>query len=220
MKKLPSSFLVLCALLTITDTYGISLTLKQGETKTGTITVISSYAPLLPYTNYTQKIVGKPTFIQYSSSNMRRISRSIPGLPLTEYSVLIDYSLDISPSAPSGSYTFSVEYTLSIGGSSPRTETINFDITIEDSGVGISDLTPMLIRVYPNPFVDNLTICGTGFLTEPRIVIYSATGTIVFDNEVVEDIFVINMTNCKSGIYMVRIMSKNKVIQTRKILKL
>jgi hypothetical protein len=62
------------------------------------------------------------------------------------------------------------------------------------------------VVLYPNPTKDNVTIEAAGM---SRITVVSMLGQVVYDTEVSEDTYVMNMSQFTAGMYMVRVYTEN-----------
>ena len=62
------------------------------------------------------------------------------------------------------------------------------------------------VALYPNPTKDNVTIEAAGM---NRITVVSMLGQVVYDTEVSEDTYVMNMSQFTAGMYMVRVYTEN-----------
>jgi hypothetical protein len=62
------------------------------------------------------------------------------------------------------------------------------------------------VALYPNPTKGNVTIEAAGM---SRITVVSMLGQVVYDTEVSEDTYVINMSQFTAGMYMVRVYTEN-----------
>ena len=62
------------------------------------------------------------------------------------------------------------------------------------------------VALYPNPTKDNVTIEAAGM---SRITVVSMLGQVVYDTEVSEDTYVMNMSQFTAGMYMVRVYTEN-----------
>lgn len=69
-----------------------------------------------------------------------------------------------------------------------------------------------IMNVYPNPVKDNMTICAENMT---RVTITNTLGQVMFDEEVVSDNQVINMSQYKAGVYVVRVATEAGVAVER-----
>ena len=68
------------------------------------------------------------------------------------------------------------------------------------------------VALYPNPTKDNVTIEANGM---SRITVVSMLGQVVFDTEVNANVYTLNMSQFKSGMYMVRVYTESGVTVKR-----
>ena len=68
------------------------------------------------------------------------------------------------------------------------------------------------VALYPNPTKGNVTIEATGM---SRITVVSVLGQVVYDTEVSEDTYVMNMSQFTAGMYMVRVYTESGVTVKR-----
>ena len=68
------------------------------------------------------------------------------------------------------------------------------------------------VALYPNPTKGNVTIEAAGM---SRITVVSVLGQVVYDTEISEDVYTLNMSQFTAGMYMVRIYSESGVTVKR-----
>ena len=68
------------------------------------------------------------------------------------------------------------------------------------------------VALYPNPTKGNVTIEATGM---SRITVVSVLGQVVFDTELNDNVYTLNMGQFNAGMYMVRIYSESGVTVKR-----
>lgn len=90
---------------------------------------------------------------------------------------------------------------------------ISGDITIS---TGIDDIKAETYKVYPNPFKDNITIEDPSN-TISHIEIYNTLGNLILKHE--EGNGNISLEGLPSGVYILKIIDKNKVFSQQKIIK-
>jgi hypothetical protein len=67
------------------------------------------------------------------------------------------------------------------------------------------------ITVYPNPFVDRLTIDSSQSLGDySSITIYNTLGSVVFSNSILTSINEIDLSNLSKGVYILRLLGDSK----------
>ncbi|MDA3943668.1 MAG: T9SS type A sorting domain-containing protein [Bacteroidetes bacterium] len=82
-------------------------------------------------------------------------------------------------------------------------------------GVGTIEQSASSVKVYPNPFNDQLTISGAEF---DQIRIQNLLGQVVIDRALQSGEKVAT-ANLESGIYFVTVLKANRVVETRKLFK-
>jgi hypothetical protein len=68
------------------------------------------------------------------------------------------------------------------------------------------------VALFPNPTSGNVTIEAAGM---SRITVVSMLGQVVYDTEVSEDTYVMNMSQFTAGMYMVRVYTESGVTVKR-----
>ena len=82
----------------------------------------------------------------------------------------------------------------------------------EYDGVSVKDNDANAMRIYPNPVKDNLTITAEAMT---RITITNTLGQVMYDEETVSDNQKINVSQYKTGVYVVRIVTETGVTVER-----
>lgn len=105
--------------------------------------------------------------------------------------------------------------TVSQGGSVFKT----IIVTQEANNTGISEINNPVVKIYPSPVTNKLTISFSALSPQTDIVIYTSYGEQVYSSKINVIDSEIDMSLYSPGIYIVKITSMNKVIMTRKIVK-
>ncbi len=76
------------------------------------------------------------------------------------------------------------------------------------------------VIVYPNPFNDytNVVITDASTMTKAEIRIYNVIGSEVFNGAISKQTTTIGTNDLPSGLYIYRIYSNNKVIQSGRLI--
>ncbi len=90
--------------------------------------------------------------------------------------------------------------------------------SFENCPYSIDENVKKSFSIFPNPITDQLTIHSDKFTIE-KIEILDLTGKIVYSNSQFTNQLIIELTNCPSGIYFIKIQSENYTI-TQKIIQL
>lgn len=182
-----------------------------GAFEAGTATLMAD--PLSINLHYS---AGSNAVITITSNLLWTASSNQSWLTLSSSTGSANGSLTVTASANNATSARTAIVTINGGGSSTKTITV----TQAALSVGIDDPAVTKIALYPNPVTDKLTISGTGLLSEPRIVVYSSTGTVIIDKKLHEESTEIDMHQLRAGIYLIRILSGNRLIETRNIIKI
>ncbi len=84
---------------------------------------------------------------------------------------------------------------------------------------GIEELTPTGIKIYPNPFDDNIVIEFANSTQNTQISIVNIEGKVVYSNAAVNsNKLTIDATAWSKGVYSIQILNDNQII-TKKIVK-
>ena len=78
---------------------------------------------------------------------------------------------------------------------------------------GIDENLSALTTIYPNPVADNLNIVSDSFIK--MIKIFSNTGQVIIETDVNSNSFIIDMSKVENGIYLIKIETKEGVINKR-----
>jgi hypothetical protein len=68
------------------------------------------------------------------------------------------------------------------------------------------------VALYPNPTKGNVTIEANGM---SRITVVSMLGQVVFDTEISDNVYTLNMSQFNAGMYMVRVYTEEGVAVKR-----
>ncbi|MEI7724431.1 MAG: T9SS type A sorting domain-containing protein [Bacteroidota bacterium] len=82
-----------------------------------------------------------------------------------------------------------------------------FNGDIRKPAIGISEVTPSLMRIYPNPASETVNF---PVLKDAKILLLDMTGSEVFSQENISGSFKLDVRHLKSGLYMVRISDDGK----------
>lgn len=92
-----------------------------------------------------------------------------------------------------------------------------FEISIV---LGIENLQVNLIRAYPNPTIDYLTLnVGNSDLSSLNFQLYDITGKLIENKKITSATETIRMENLPSATYFLKVTNNNKEIKTFKIIK-
>jgi uncharacterized delta-60 repeat protein len=112
---------------------------------------------------------------------------------------------------------FSRTATLTISGNGVTSQTIT--IMQPASPLGIKEYVDSYIRIYPIPVIDKLFISVSNPLPQTSISIFSVTGQPVYTSKITNIITEIDLSQYPSGVYFIRIVSKNGETIIKKIIK-
>jgi hypothetical protein len=82
-------------------------------------------------------------------------------------------------------------------------------------GVGTAEQSASSVKVYPNPFNENLFVSGADY---DQIKIQNMLGQVVFDNEMQAGKSILT-SDLEPGIYFVTVLKEDRILETRKVLK-
>ena len=82
----------------------------------------------------------------------------------------------------------------------------------------INSINPLLIKVYPNPVNEKLTISTPYKLSRCSIQIYTITGQIVLKEDLVSDNTNISCKDLEKGVYIYKIFNESNILKTDKLL--
>ncbi|MBA3681896.1 MAG: DUF3494 domain-containing protein [Bacteroidetes bacterium] len=87
-------------------------------------------------------------------------------------------------------------------------------------GIRSFDLENSAIKIYPNPFTDQLTIKTDNTLqnTNAVLTVYNVLGELVLSLSLLKETTIINKLEFASGIYSYKIMDNNKLIQSGRLI--
>ena len=89
--------------------------------------------------------------------------------------------------------------------SCPEVETV-------DDVLDVDDNDGCLVSIYPNPANDKVTIAAEGMR---HITLMDALGQVVYDADQKTDQVILNLTQYESGLYMIRVTTKNGLVTRR-----
>jgi len=78
------------------------------------------------------------------------------------------------------------------------------------SGADVENVETKPLKIYPLPAKDRLTIESTGNVTMNKLMVFNSLGKIVFSELINSSKFDLNVSEYKSGIYIIRVQSANK----------
>lgn len=137
----------------------------------------------------------------------------------------------LTPSSTSGSDTTLITLTATANTSSKQridtvivstngVKSVNVIVTQEAGpSTGIIDLTINNVTLYPNPVTDYLSVSIPNPPSQTSITIYNLNGKEVYSSNVTSSITDINMSGYPSGVYLIKIISPDNGIITRKVIK-
>ena len=102
------------------------------------------------------------------------------------------------------------------------TRTTDTTIVIDSifNTVGISENGIPMLEVYPNPTSDFCTIHHTmNFSQDAHVEVYDVNGKLVATQNMTENDTKINLSNCKSGVYFLRLINNGQMVGTTRIVK-
>ena len=82
----------------------------------------------------------------------------------------------------------------------------------------INSINPHLIKVYPNPVNEKLTISTPYKLSRSSIQIYTITGQLVLKEDLVSDNTNISCKDLEKGVYIYKIFNESNILKTDKLL--
>lgn len=85
------------------------------------------------------------------------------------------------------------------------------------SGTGIGDLSESDIIIYPNPTSDYVMISGVEIGS--NVSLFDVSGRIVYNGAIISPVQRIDLTGCKSGLYVLKMSYNNQVLTKTIILK-
>lgn len=86
--------------------------------------------------------------------------------------------------------------------------------------VGIAENEVPMLEIFPNPTSDFCTIHHTMNLSQDtQVEIYDVNGKLVAVQNVAENDTKINLTNCKSGVYIIKLVNNGQLVATSRIIK-
>lgn len=92
-----------------------------------------------------------------------------------------------------------------------------FEISIV---LGVENHQVNLIRAYPNPTIDYLTLnVGNSDLSYLNFQLYDITGKLIENKKITSATETIRMENLPSATYFLKVTNNNKVVKTFKIIK-
>lgn len=89
-------------------------------------------------------------------------------------------------------------------------------ITVNLASLGIKEIESNNLKIYPNPVKDKITISNSADIE--KIELYDLIGQKIFTNSFLTNKITIDLTNYKSGVYLLKIFSEGKVY-ANKIIK-
>jgi len=81
-------------------------------------------------------------------------------------------------------------------------------VDIKEEGTGINDLESTGIRMYPNPASKFITIEGLSSGSEVTVI--AITGQLISNSIATGDLMVVDLDNCQSGIYIIKVELEDK----------
>ncbi len=96
--------------------------------------------------------------------------------------------------------------------------TCNFDVTVNEF-VGIQKLEEHGVLIYPNPTKQFVNIIIPNSILANEISIFDITGQKVFENKTISNNTLIDISKFQTGTYFVRIISTEKIITKKLIIK-
>ncbi|WP_264537537.1 delta-60 repeat domain-containing protein [Flavobacterium sp. N1736] len=82
-------------------------------------------------------------------------------------------------------------------------------ITVNTSTLGVDEVALNTIKIYPNPIKDKITVSNTANIE--KIELYNLIGQKIFENSFLSNEINIDLTNYKTGVYLLKIFSEGKV---------
>ena len=84
---------------------------------------------------------------------------------------------------------------------------------------GIKDIVKdsINVKVYPNPASSKTNICVNGLDNKATITVSDMQGNIILSNQINNETYELNVENYASGVYFIKITSKN-IVKTQKLI--
>ena len=92
-------------------------------------------------------------------------------------------------------------------------------MNVKDTSMGIHSITSNNVTLYPNPVTGSLSVSITNPLSQTSIAIYNLNGTEIFSSNVTSSITEVDMSRYSAGFYLVKIISPDCGMITRKVIK-
>jgi len=92
----------------------------------------------------------------------------------------------------------------------------SFSNTINHTPVGMDELNENEVKVYPNPARNTLYIENVDFGTA---IIYSATGQLMGEYRISDQLNSINVSGFNSGLYIIKVVGNNNEVTSMKFFK-
>lgn len=99
----------------------------------------------------------------------------------------------------------------------PDLDKISLDLNRNSTSIS-SPLSDAIIKVYPNPANDKITINGVSLQENNNITIYSAIGSIMYREPVSESVKTISVEQFPNGLYLMQVNENGKEIHKEKLL--
>jgi hypothetical protein len=96
---------------------------------------------------------------------------------------------------------------------------IKLNIENNSSPTEVPELSTNDIQLYPIPVTDKMKISFTKPISQASISIFSITGQSIYSSIITNNFTEVDMSKYDSGVYIVKIITSENVIQTRKIVK-
>ena len=84
----------------------------------------------------------------------------------------------------------------------------DFDIFAIDSSLGIEESLFKSVSIYPNPFVNEVSIGSSNVLNIQSVKVFDVNGKIVFSS--LQNIETINLDQLSNGIYILKLLANDK----------
>lgn len=88
-------------------------------------------------------------------------------------------------------------------------------ITVNLASLGIKEIESNNLKIYPNPVKDKISISNSADIE--KIELYDLIGQKIFTNSFLTNKITIDLTNYKSGVYLLKIFSEGKVYANKVI---
>ncbi len=95
----------------------------------------------------------------------------------------------------------------------------NVTITQAAGSTGIMEISESEIQIYPIPAIDKMYISFSKTLSRTSVYVFSITGEPVYFSKIDNSITEIDMSKFASGIYFIKIVTKDDVVLIKKIIK-